>query len=326
MQNLFIVDGTSGIWKSELTQYVSRYLSNATIVRKYSTRPKRQYERRAKYVTDLEFVSEAVFSSLKLEYQYMFDGHRYGFSTNDLESALRGSSRVFLIVRNLEILKRLAAKFGSVNIITVFIYTDFAEVSKRLPIESDEGLKQSIVHAFNDYLRHPESYREVIINGSTANDFIRLIDLLLKKYDGSNDELPNSPPMGHPVLFQTMMSALRATRCECDSGAKRIATLLVAGLGAFCVILWLAYVYLVRVYDWNVIEPKLSALSFPILGYSLLIGFYIITKREITLNPRTLHDNIAEHFRAHYYARHGLSTSLIAAIEANCRPADTPTA
>lgn len=326
MKNLFIIDGTSGIWKSDLIQYVSSYLHDADLVRKYSTRPKRNYERSGRYLTDLEFVNEHIFESLNLEYQYVYNGYMYGFSQQALNAALEDSSRVFIMIRNLEIIKELTLKLTDVNIVTVFIYTDFAEVSKRLPIKTNESLRESIAHAFDDYLRHPEMYQEVLINGSSANDFYRLIDLLVRKYEqpqgsiiSNRRDLQDSNILELPPDFYRAIETLTLVRTVIDSNAKRSANFILIVIAGLCLLIWMTYMYAVESYDWNLIEPRLSIISLPILGYAMFVLAYVITKKDITLNPSVIHQSLVEYFRLKNYRRYNLDIEMIASLENKIR-------
>ena len=69
----------------------------------------------------------------------------------------------------------------------MFIYTDFDVVSKRIPYASTVQKKKSIAGTFQDYLRHPDVYDQIIINGGTVNDFNHLLDLLVMKHTNSNN-------------------------------------------------------------------------------------------------------------------------------------------
>jgi hypothetical protein len=67
--------------------------------------------------------------------------------------------------------------FAEYNPTAIFIYSAFALIEKRLG-KAAASQKSSISVAFQDYLRHPESYDHILINGGTYNDFCRIMDHL----------------------------------------------------------------------------------------------------------------------------------------------------
>ena len=46
---------------------------------------------------------------------------------------------------------------------------------------------ESAKKAFDDYLRCPETYDEVLVNGATANDFYRLVNMLISRATNETD-------------------------------------------------------------------------------------------------------------------------------------------
>lgn len=169
MKNLFIIDGASGVGKSDLVHYVVGFNIDAALVRKYTTRPQRDYEKERDWRLDLTFVSEEEFRRIKLDYEYVYRGHKYGFSRAELNDCLSRSANVFVIVRNADIIKKLVTEYTFINVIPVFVYTDHERIRERLfgqgfSEESVQFRLQRIEIAFQDYLRRPELYREVLIN------------------------------------------------------------------------------------------------------------------------------------------------------------------
>lgn len=191
MKNLFLIDGATSVWKADLTSYVSNYLINSVILKKFSTRQLRENEKPEKL--DLKFVAETEFFSINPDYQYVYNGHKYGFLKRDLDKALANYDNVFLIIRNPEIINRLRKEYTSCNITTVFIYTDTSDVQKKLPAQSRQSIQESARAAFLDYLRNPEMFDEVILNGSSSNDFYRLVNILISRQTNkvfSQDDKP----------------------------------------------------------------------------------------------------------------------------------------
>ena len=178
MKTIFIIDGTSGIWKSDLINYVSACNIKSGIFEKCSTREKRPEEE----ITDLKFLTKEEFALHNFDYTYTYDGHKYGFNKKEIKNYLTNVKNLFIVIRNLDIIQDFAKSFSNYNIVTVFIFTDFHVVSERYPNARNLQQKKCIADTFQDYLRHPNIYDEIIINGGTANDFNRLIDSLITSF------------------------------------------------------------------------------------------------------------------------------------------------
>jgi len=178
MKTIFIIDGTSGIWKSDLINYVSACRIKSDLFMKYSTRVSRPEET----TTDLKFMNKEAFTSCNFDCKYTYDGHDYGFNKKEIENYLTTVDNLFIVIRNLDLIQDFAKSFSHYNIVKVFIFTDFFEVSKRIPNTRTLQQKKCINDTFQDYLRHPDVYDEIIINGGTANDFNRLIDSLVARF------------------------------------------------------------------------------------------------------------------------------------------------
>ena len=142
MKNLFIVDGASGAGKSDFVEYVEGYSTRASVVRKYTTRPKRDYEKKTWFL-DLQFVSKPEFKTLPLDYEYTYSGEHYGFARRDLIEALLRSRNAFVIVRNAEITRQIIDEFAFINVVPVFVYTYPVQVRERLRSQhmSDEQVE-----------------------------------------------------------------------------------------------------------------------------------------------------------------------------------------
>jgi len=178
MKTIFIIDGTSGIWKSDLINYVSACKIKSGMFMKCSTRKKRPEEKH----TDLKFLNNKAFEIYNFDFQYLYDKHKYGFNKKEIEDFFANIENMFIVIRNLDLIQEFAKTFSNYNIVKVFIYTDFCVVSKRIPNAENLQQKQCIADTFQDYLRHPDIYDEIIINGGTANDFNRLIDSLVARF------------------------------------------------------------------------------------------------------------------------------------------------
>lgn len=175
MSNLIIIDGTSGIWKDDLVGYITDILVNSTLVIKKTTRSKREDDQRL----DLQFVSNEEFNQSNYEYRYKYNKKFYGFSKTELEDALANYKNTFVIVRNIDVIERLCNDFADNNIIKVFVYTDAQKIARRIKVKNSSVLNKTINQALDDYLRNPEIYDLVLINGATKNDFYRLVNYII---------------------------------------------------------------------------------------------------------------------------------------------------
>jgi guanylate kinase len=204
MQNLFVIDGASGVGKSDLLRWVVDNAGQHVVhLRKGTTRQQREYERTDdEILLDLDFLTEDEFSAQAYDYIYSYGGARYGFHAKALTEALIAHDNVFVIVRNTATIQRLCRDYGFINVVPMFVYTDRAELQKRM---ADKGLSEDQMAfrlqrsdlALRDYYARPETYREVIINCSARDVFHQTVDRLVSKYDG----IPRIAPFTIPVMM-----------------------------------------------------------------------------------------------------------------------------
>jgi guanylate kinase len=204
MQNLFLVDGASGVGKSDLLRWaMDNNAGNITYVRKTTTREQRAYEQSDRDIyLDLDFVGEREFSMYNFKYVYKYGGARYGFLPNAFLNAVMTYDNVIAIVRSTTLIQRICDDFSLINTVPMFIYTDRAELSSRLKRKhfSDEEIAFRLARseiALRDYYAHPEFYREVIINNSSQDEFHRTIDRIIGKYA----LMPRVDPYSIPVMM-----------------------------------------------------------------------------------------------------------------------------
>ena len=212
MANLFLIDGAAGTGKADMIEHIDeKYLRHdeATIVQKFTTREHRPEEIDRRLHLDLMFISPPEFDEHYKNsnfYSYKYGGEKYGFYKEEVDKALDSYKNVFIIVRNINIIKQITKDYPKVCTVPVFIYSDNEKVIERLNEDDydDTSIKfrlsrQELV--WDDYLRQTDFYQEVIINNSNRNDFHRLIDNLIKKYSvESNDVLS----MSHLEKFKIM--------------------------------------------------------------------------------------------------------------------------
>lgn len=187
MKNLFLIDGASGTGKSDLLKHIFNTRTDASIMTKFSTRGIRENEKKGDIKLDLDFISEEEFEKMKLDYTYTYYGNQYGFSKDKLTDMLVHNSNVFVIVRNIDTIRQLIKDYYYINVVPIFVYTDQEKLRKRLrtqeysKVDIADRLKK-IKIAYEDYLRHPDIYDEILVNNSTIEDYHRLIDLIIDKY------------------------------------------------------------------------------------------------------------------------------------------------
>ncbi|NOZ46115.1 MAG: hypothetical protein GXO79_04955 [Chlorobi bacterium] len=203
MKNLFIIDGAAGTGKTDLIKYINdKYNSNISYLKKYTTRIKRQEEEKLNLQLDLIHISESEFFSHQsnadfVSYKYGDEKngyYDYGFYIKDLENAISKFNNIFVIIRNKPLVDEIISKFPELKIIVVYIHSDEGMVRNRL---IKDGYNETAIvkrlqrlnTAWDDYLKHNDVYREVIINNSNKRDFQRLIAWLIEKYNRDNSDL-----------------------------------------------------------------------------------------------------------------------------------------
>lgn len=190
MKNLFLIDGASGTGKSDFLKYVTEFELDSISMPKYTTRTIRPYEKERKLDLDLEFLTIDQFEKLNLDFQYKYNGYKYGFKKKELDNFLQKSDNVFLIVRNRNLIRKLKTEYSYINVIPVFIYTDQNLIVERLRIEGynvkqiDNRIKK-LKSTFRDYLNNPYLYVDTLINNSSYDNYINLIRSLIQKNESS---------------------------------------------------------------------------------------------------------------------------------------------
>lgn len=280
MKTIFIIDGTSGIWKSDLINFVSKSPIKSRIIKKSSTRTKTSNDT----TIDLKFMDEELFDSFNFDYVYTYDNKKYGFFKKEVEDAINNSENVFIVIRNLDLIKKFSSDFNQHNIVVVFIYTDFDVVSKRLPNANSLQNKKSIEDAFQDYLSHPKIYDDLIINGGTANDFNRLLDVTVSRFT----EITNN--------IEGNKTSDNKTRFFCLNQAKKLANIIVIVLIVLALGSWYVFYQIIEKYDWDKIEPLLSLTTIPTLYIAFSFSWFLITKRTFTLNPQVFYKSIVDYY------------------------------
>ena len=186
MSNLIIIDGISGVWKDDLETYVCEKLANSTIIKKYSDRTLRSGEDEAKI--DLHLLDSDAFNKSKFDYEYTFNGHKYGILKEDIVK-MKSKSNAFIIVRNHDIICKLQSDFSEMfNVVTLFVYVGLELVLPKYNLwYGDEG-KKNLHDALIDYYRHPNLYEHILIYSERKSDFYRLLDNVVSQSDSVVDD------------------------------------------------------------------------------------------------------------------------------------------
>lgn len=197
MKRLIIVDGASGTGKSDMISYfVHKPGLRAAIIKKYTTREKRQEEERSVY-SDLFFppLTFSDFSDRILpnpdyrHYRYGSDKtgkNLYAVSLSEIRAALSKADIAFLIMRDKASIQAIKDSLPEIECISVFLYTDRERVVDRLKAEnysqSDIDFRLSrLPAAWSDYVRTSSFYDYVIVNNSSQPEFYSILDSFLGK-------------------------------------------------------------------------------------------------------------------------------------------------
>ena len=177
--NIFLIDGTSGIYKECLFSFIEKS-SKSILLRKKTTRKKRDGEDAKKL--DLDFVNKPTFDEMRLDYCYEYDKNDYGISKKKIEEALAKKENIFIFVRCHDVINQIKEEFKHINVAVLFVYTSFYAIQKRNPkLVENEYSRACIEEALQSYYRNPSMYDYVILNAAENSDFIRQIDCVIRK-------------------------------------------------------------------------------------------------------------------------------------------------
>lgn len=184
LKKLIIIDGAAGTGKTDLVEYVKDKYHNANILCKYTTRSIRDSEKHDNL--DLIFLSEEEFIDKNLDDRnvYSYGGNLYGFDENELGDSLDKYEFTLIIIRNLQIIRRLQIDYCyRAIVIPIYIYTDRNLIVERLKFDGytqdkiDFRIKRSEA-CWEDYLENDYLETPIIINNSNKIDFHRKINQL----------------------------------------------------------------------------------------------------------------------------------------------------
>jgi guanylate kinase len=180
---LYVINGPSGAGKSHLLQYVESHFERARAIPKLTTRPRHPGEIGETW-SDLIHVSEARFTELNPEFQYAWNGYRYGVSRAELIERLRSARIGLVVVRDTRTIRELAGSLPGIDIVPIFVTAKASTRERRLVAA---GLDDSEVARRLDQdeasARHYQScvdlYRSCIENETSPEEFQRRISALI---------------------------------------------------------------------------------------------------------------------------------------------------
>jgi guanylate kinase len=191
-KTLLLIDGAAGTGKTDLLEYLSRRFlqkGKVAVVLKVTTRARRPDERNKGLSLDLVFTSDEKFNHLRKNsefYQYEYGGWRYGFFKSAVTKAIAEHEITVVIVRSSAIIGELRRNFSQTRVWVVYIHSDLGEVVSRL---KRDGYSKSYIDlrldrghiAWEDYLKHPNLYNQIILNNGSRIDFERLVENLIER-------------------------------------------------------------------------------------------------------------------------------------------------
>lgn len=188
--NIFLVDGASGTGKTDLVEYVNS-LKDTCCLKKATTREIRNYEKENINNIDLKFYTILEFNAFNFQYQYSYKRNKYGICKNELDYVIKDYYNVFIIIRDIPLMRRIKNDYKEYNIITVYIHSDLSKIKDRLKKQnhSSEQIEyrlSRIEDTYKDYVLNSSFFDEVIINNSDINSYHDLIDNLINKYNYEN--------------------------------------------------------------------------------------------------------------------------------------------
>ncbi|MDE6414559.1 MAG: hypothetical protein K2K48_04015 [Anaeroplasmataceae bacterium] len=223
MKNLFLVDGAAGSGKTDFFNFINGIGSEsndyAIALPKYTTREKRESDKNNKDLKHFDGTKEECIAlyheemdrlrkkgDTVFEYQYPAGDAYYSIEKSSIDKALKKYKNVYIIIRSSYCIREIVnsyKNYSNINVVPIFIYSDKDCVIKRLTDELEELLKDlnekeknEIINkeiqkrvkrtniAMEDYYTQPEDiYKEIIINNSNRETYIRQMRILLEKYN-----------------------------------------------------------------------------------------------------------------------------------------------
>ena len=180
---LYVINGPSGAGKSHLLRYVENRFEGARAIPKLTTRLRHPGEA-GEVWSDLIHVSDERFAELDPEFQYTWNGYRYGVSRAELMSRLDGARVGLVVVRDTATLRELATNLPGVDVVPVYVMADASTRRRRLIAAGlDDSDVSCRLDRDEDPARHYQScadlYRSCLENESSLEEFHRRISVMI---------------------------------------------------------------------------------------------------------------------------------------------------
>jgi guanylate kinase len=199
LKRIFLIDGAAGTGKSDLLRYISKKYApgrRAVVLNKVTTRAIRPEERGREADLDLTFLTRRQYRDYVDRYscyQYEYGDGNYAIRRADIDSALRRFENVFVIVRDINVIRYIRHDYPWAEVVSVYVHADRSEVRARLKREKyDDRLTEFRLARFepvwNDYLKHSDQYDVVLVNNSNRVDYQRLIDRLIIRFESERSD------------------------------------------------------------------------------------------------------------------------------------------
>lgn len=182
-------------------------LNNKDLIHFEGTKEERETEY-FKLMKDFRGQGEIIF-----EYQYPTGEAYYSIKKSDIDEALKKYKNVYIIIRSSYCIRDILQTYkdySNINVVPIFIYSDKDCVIKRLrdelnasplfidmpkkdrdekiSIEIEKRVKRTNV-AMEDYYTQPiDIYKEIVINNSNRETYIRQMRTLLEKYNTTHSD------------------------------------------------------------------------------------------------------------------------------------------
>lgn len=176
MSEIIILAGLSGSGKTFLARHLPKLEKNIKLVKKYSDRPARDYEKARPEESDLRFSSSEVIGAC--DYKYTYGGSYYGIKKSDIDATLLQGLTPLLVVRDAEIISEIQADYPS-RVLTIYIKSALSgsELQQKL---KDEGLDDISVEErlrrdhldLNQFFKFSEFFDGTILNDYNPDNFI----------------------------------------------------------------------------------------------------------------------------------------------------------
>lgn len=340
MGKIFTISGPSGVGKTTFLQQLFKLVDKdeLVLIPRYTDRPIRDDEEEGfeYYFTSHNGLLQKVYANDFIHLEKWGDFYS-GIDTRLLKEVF-DSKRDGLILASSFGASRLKVSFGD-KIQPLYIWTGHKESLqnprcletnspeiKELKWRIAKKIKESAFGEFeiatltdDDFLdkRMVDNYLDIAsVNGRLrSGEKITILPNLNNKLDKAVDDFFKIREKAKTIEVQianrktatdTLKTVDDKTKLFCRQLATRKANIFLAVVVAACALLWLSFIYLTEKYTWDVIEPKFSIATVPILSIAVVFLWFLISKRQLTLNPKEVHNAIVDYYEKKYYAKCGL--------------------